>query len=91
MISNQITEILTPRGCSRITGTPPITLNLWSHAHAWVFSPQYDEETKTTRACNRARQKAGGMTIAISDSDWAPPDGSRFVLRAWLAMKEMSD
>lgn len=50
MISNQITEILTPRGCSRITGTPPITLNLWSHAHAWVFSPQYDEETKTTRA-----------------------------------------
>jgi spermidine dehydrogenase len=68
-IRDELDRMLGAGGFSSERDIAAITVNRWSHGYSYGANSLFDT-TDQTDTIERARQPAGGVAIANSDSDW---------------------
>jgi spermidine dehydrogenase len=71
-IRGDLDRMLGPGGFASERDIAAITVNRWSHGYAYSRNTLFDDKAASDAIIERARQKAGRVAIANSDSLWSP-------------------
>lgn len=89
MIRQQLQGMLGSAGFDHQQDILGITVNRWAHGYSYILNTLFDDEDTATETIHLARQVAGNIAIANSDSDWSPYAHSA-IDQAWRAVNELS-
>lgn len=89
-IRNQLQRILGPTGhFNHKKDILAITVNRWAHGYSCIVNSLFDDEEKMNDIIKSARKPFGNMSIANSDSDWAPYANAA-IEQAYRAVNEIT-
>lgn len=89
MIRHQLQGMLGDAGFDQQKDILAITVNRWSHGYSYAVNTLFDDEEQSEKIIEQARQPAGNITIANSDSNW-DPYAHAAIDQAWRAVNELN-
>lgn len=89
MIRHQLQGMLGDAGFDQQKDILAITVNRWPHGYSYAVNTLFDDEEKSEEIIEQARQPAGNITIANSDSNW-DPYAHAAIDQAWRAVNELN-
>lgn len=89
MIRDQLQGMFGDAGFDNKKDIQAITVNRWAHGYSYTYSGlSEDSEDSAQKIIETARQPVGKITIANSDSDWAPYAHAA-IDQGWRAVNEL--